>query len=134
MGLVEEIATHLDSESTRFTAGTNLFGNGKVLEPNTATWVIEYPGGAATDTFAGDLPKYEDARVAITCRSTSSATARANAHAAWVAVSKIANETLSGKSWLRAKPLQSPFLLDRDEQNRVMFQFNVACTRRTTST
>ena len=48
-------------------------------EPNTAASIIEYPGGPATDTFAGDLPKYEDARVAITCRSTSSVTARANA-------------------------------------------------------
>lgn len=134
MGLVEELATFIDAESTRFTSGTNLFGNAKPPEPNTATWIIEYPGGAAIDTLAGDLPKFEDARVAITCRSTSSVTARANAKAAWVACHKIANETLSGVSWLRARPLQSPFLLERDEQNRPVFQFNVQCLRRTTST
>lgn len=134
MGLVEELGTFLDSESTRFTLATNLSLNMLPSEPNTATSIIEYPGSAATDTFQGDLPKFEDARVAITCRSTSSATARANAKAAWVAVNRINNESLSSVSWLRAKPLQSPFLLDRDEQNRVLFQFNCQCLRRTTST
>lgn len=134
MGLVEELGVHIDSESTRFTLGTNLMLNAMVDEPNTATSVVEYGGAAADYVFAGDLPVNENARVAITCRSTSSVTARANAHAAWVAVQKITNEALSGKTWLRAVPLQSPFLLGRDAQGRVLFRFNASCMRRTTST
>ena len=132
--MVEEIATFIDSESTRFSLGTSTFINSLPDEPNRASSVIETPGAPADYVFANDLPVNENARVAITTRSTSSATARADANAAWVAVQKIANEALSGKTWLRAAPVQSPFFLKRDEQNRPMFQFNVACTRRTTST
>ena len=134
MGLVEELAAHIDSESTRFSLGGSLFLNSLPDEPNAATSIIEYPGGPSMETLAGDLPKYDNSRVAITCRSTSSVTARANAQAAWVAAYKITNESLSGTSWLRCAPLQTPFLLKRDEQNRVLFQFNCAAIRRTTST
>ena len=134
MGLVEDLGTYIDSASTRFTLGTNLYLNASPDEPATAAAIIEYPGGSPDYVFANDLPVNENARVQIACRSTSSTRARANAHAAWVAVSGIANETLSGKSWLRAKPIQSPFLLRRDEQNRVIFAFNADCVRRTTST
>lgn len=134
MGLIEEFGTYIDSASTRFTAGTNLFGNALPDEPNTATSLTEYGGGAPEYVFANDLPVNENQRVQVSCRSTSSTRARANAQAAWVAVSGIANETLSGKSWLRAKPVQSPFLLRRDEQGRVIFAFNCDVMRRTTST
>lgn len=134
MGLIEEIGVYLDSASTRFSLGVNTTLNFMVDEPHTATSIIEYSGGAPEFVFAGDLPTFENARVALTFRSTSSTKARANAHAAWVAVGSIANESLSGKSWLRATPLQSPFFLRRDEQGRSVFQFSAACVRRTTST
>ena len=111
-----------------------MFINSSPDEPATATSIVEYGGSPPDYVFGNDLPTNENARVQISCRSTSSTKARANAHAAWVAVGKIANETLSGKSWLRATPLQSPFLLRRDEQNRVIFAFNCAAMRRTTST
>ena len=84
--------------------------------------------------FSGDLPVYENQRVQMSCRALASTKARADINAAWVAVSGIANETLSGKSWLRARPLQSPFVLDRDAQGRVIFAFNIDIMRRTTST
>ncbi len=134
MGLVEELGSMLDSASTRFALGTNTFLNALPDEPGTAASLVEYGGGAPDYVFANDLPVNENARVQIACRSTSSTRARANANAAWVAVSGIANESLSGHTWLRAKPIQSPFLLRRDEQNRVIFAFNADCTRRTTST
>lgn len=134
MGLVEELGTFVDTASTRFTVGTNLFLNALPDEPGTATALIEYAGGEPEFVFAGELPVNENARVQVSCRSTSSTKARANANAAWVAVSGIANESLSGKSWLRAKPIQSPFLLKRDEQNRIVFAFNCDIARRTTST
>ena len=134
MGLVEELGTFLDTQSTRFTIGTSLFLNALPDEPNRASSITEYGGGAADDVFAGDLPINENARVAVTCRSTSSVTARADIGAAWVGLQRITNEALSGVSWLRCKPVQSPFLLRRDEQNRVLFQSNFDCVRRTTST
>ena len=134
MGLVEELGTYLDTASTRYTIGTNLFLNALPDEPATATSITEYGGGPPDYVFANDLPVNENQRVQMACRSTSSTKARANANAGWVAVSGIANESLSSHSWLRAVPVQSPFLLRRDEQGRVIFAFNFDAVRRTTST
>ena len=134
MGLIEELGTYLDAASTRFALGTNTFLNAHPDEPATASSLIEYGGGAPDYVFSGDLPLNENARVALTCRSTSSTKARADAHAGWVALQGIVNETLSAKSWLRCKAVQSPFLMGRDEQGRVEFRVNFDCMRRTTST
>lgn len=134
MGLVEELGSYIDTASTRFALGTNLYLNFLPDEPNTAAAIVETGGSEPDYVFANDLPVNENARVQISCRAASSTLARANITAAWVAVSGIANESLSGKSWLRAKPVQSPFLLRRDEQGRPIFAFNADCTRRTTST
>mgnify|MGYP001574588814 FL=1 len=134
MGLIEELAAHLDTESTRFTLGTNLALNFMPDEPNTCASMVEYGGVAPDYSFAGDLPVNENARVAVTCRSTSSATARTNIGAAWVALQRVTNETLSSHSWLRCAAAQSPFLLERDAQGRVEYRANFDCMRRTTST
>ena len=135
MGLIEELGTFLDGESTRFTLGTNLFLNTPIPdEPNAAASIVEYPGSAPDYVFANDLPSFENARVAVTCRSTSSATARTNIHTAWVALQRVTNETLSSKSWLRCSAVQSPFFLKKDEQGRPVYQANFSCQRRTTST
>ena len=131
---MEELGTFLDSASTRWTIGTNLFLNAFPDEPNRATSLVEYGGSAPVHVFSGDLPSFENPRIAVTCRSTSSVTARADAGAAWVELQRIANESLSGKSYLRCVPVQSPFLLGRDEQNRPSFRFNLDVMRRTTST
>ena len=134
MGLLEEIGAHLDSESTRFALGTNTYLGLLPDEPGTACSIIETGGSPPSYTFANDLPSFENARIAVTCRSTSSTKARANINAAWVALQKVTNETLSSKSWLRCSAVQSPFLLKRDAQNRPIYQANFSCQRRTTST
>ena len=134
MGLIEELGTYVATASTRFTLGTNAFLNNLPDEPATASSFVEYGGGPPYFTLGGSLPKYERQRVQVACRSTSSVTARANVGAAWVAVSAIANTTLSSHGWLRAEPVQSPFLMRRDEQGRVLYAFNCDCVRRTTST
>jgi len=134
MGLVEELGTELAGASTAFTVGTSLFLNQMPEEPNRVSAIVETGGTAPSYVMGKALPAYENATVQITCRSTSSAQARADAGRAWFAVSAIVNQDLSSVAWLRAVPLQSPFLLRRDEQGRVIFVFNASCTRRTTST
>ena len=135
MGLVEELGSHIATASTRFVLGTSLFLNNLPDEPNAAASIIEYGGSAPDYVFANSLPVNENQRVQIVCRSTSSQTARTNIGAAWVASQTIVNQTVgSGATWLRATPVQSPFLVTRDSQGRVLYGFNLACTRRTTST
>lgn len=133
MGLLEEIGTFLDSESTRFSLGVDLYLNYLPVEPNTAAAIFETPGGAPNYVFSGDLPAWENARVQVVCRSTSSTRARANMQDAWFQLQEVANETLSSRSWLRISAVQSPFLLNRDERGRVAFAANFDCMRRTTA-
>lgn len=117
-----------------FGLGSNLFLNALPDEPNNANSIIETGGIAPNHVFAGDRPAWENARVAVTSRSTSSTEARDDANIAWFALQEISNSTLSGVSWLRVSAVQSPFLLERDERNRAVFQANYDCVRRTTST
>ncbi len=130
---MEEVGTFLDAQSTRFSLGTNLWLNYLPNEPDTAASIIETGGNEPQYVLAGDLPAWENARIAVTCRSTSSATARANINDAFLQLPEVDNEALSGRSWLRIKPVQSPFLLERDERGRVVFQVNFDCVRRTTA-
>ena len=133
MGLVEELGTFLDSESTRFTAGTNLFGNWLPSEPGTAASITETGGLPPVHTFGSDLPKYERQRVQLLCRSSNSTTARANINDAWVQLQEITNESLSSRSWLRVSAVQSPFSLGQDDLGRHLFACNFDCLRLTTA-
>lgn len=133
MGLIEEIGAYLDSNSTRFLAGTSLFYNWLPDEPGTAASITETGGLPPQQVFGNDLPAWENQRVQVLCRSTSSTRARANANDAWVVLQQIANETLSGRSWLRVSAVQSPFSLGQDERGRMLFACNYECVRRTTA-
>lgn len=133
MGLVEELGTFLDAQSTRFTLGANLFLNRMPSEPNTAASIIETGGLPPAHVFGNDLPAWENQRVQIMCRSTSSVTARANMNDAWLQVQEIANEDLSNRGWMRCSAVQSPFSLGQDDQGRQLFASNFDCQRRTTA-
>lgn len=133
MSVLEELGGYLDAQSTRFTAGTNLFYNWLPSEPGTAASIIETGGLAPAYTFAGDLPKFENQRVQVMCRSTSSTRARANMNDAWFQLQEVANETLSSRSWLRVAAVQSPFSVGQDEQGRWLFAANFDCVRATTA-
>ena len=133
MGVLEELGAYLDAQSTRFTAGTNLFYNWLPSEPGTAASIIETGGLPPAYTFGGDLPKYENQRVQVMCRSTSSTRARGNMNDAWVQLQEIENETLSSRSWLRVSAVQSPFSLGQDDQGRWLFACNFEAVRATTA-
>lgn len=134
MGLLEEVGAHLASQSTRFVVGTNLFYNFMADEPNTATALYETGGTAPVDTFASAIAAWEQPRVQVVCRATSSTHARTNIDKAWKVFNRVANATLSGVSYLNISAVQSPFLLERDSRGRVIFACNFDVMRRTTST
>lgn len=133
MGLLEEIGTHLDTSSTRFSLGTSLF-LGILPDASTiagtAGAVIETGGSPPMHTFASTRPVWEVATVQVLCRSTSPVTARANMDDAWTILDRVANQTLSGSTYLRITALQSPFLAWRDERERTVYGANFECWRR----
>lgn len=124
MGMVEDVGAYLDSNSTRWAAGTSLFYNYLPSEPSRATSIIETGGIAPARAFGSTGPSWERARVQVACRSTSSATARADIDAAFVLLEAVDNETLTSNYFLRISAAQSPFLLERDAQGRPVFAFN----------
>lgn len=131
MGLVEELATYLDTSSTRFALGTNLFLNDLPDIPATATGIYETGGIEPTRTFRPSTKAaWENPRVQLYCRSTSSVTARANIDAAYDIFEGVIDTTLSGTTYLRVSAIQSPFLLERDQGGRVVFACNFDAMRR----
>lgn len=133
MGMIEEVATYLDSNSTRFTLGTNLFLNFQPDEPATCAALYEDLGGQPVATF-GAAHVIENPRLQLVCRSSGDLTgptiARANIDAAWGILDGVANTTLSGSTYLRVAAVQSPFLLERDARGRVSFAANFDVMRR----
>ena len=115
--------------------GVSLYLNRLPTEPDTAASLTETGGLPPVFTMgASDLPKYERATVQLLCRSTSSATARANMNVGWARLQEITNESVSSRSWLRVSALQSPFSLGTDPAGRQLFGANFVCQRATTST
>lgn len=129
--MIEELATYLDAQSTRFTFSTtgNLFVNYLPDTPATAAALLETGGLPPTRRFAG-VPAWENARVQLVCRSSSSTKARANADAAWGILEGIANTTLSGSTYLRVSAVQSVFLIDRNPAGQTEYGANFDVQRR----
>lgn len=133
MGMVEEVGAFLAASSTRFTIGTNLYLNFLPDEPATATALFETPGPGPLDTFS-KAAAIEQPRVQLVCRSSGDNTgptiARANIDVAFTTLHSVANQVLSGSTYLRIAAVQSPFLLDRDPRGRVEFAVNFEAQRR----
>lgn len=134
MGLVEDIGTYLAAQSTRFTLGTNLYLNFMPSTLATSAAIYETGGLPPSRTFAPSTsPAWENARIQVVCRSTSSTKARANVDTAWTVlegISNVALPTSTGTYYLRVASVQSPFLLMRDDAGSILFAFNCDVLRR----
>ena len=122
--MVEDLGAYLDSNSTRWAAGTSLFYNFLPDVPNRAASIVETGGSAPARAFGSTGPSWEQGRVQVVCRSTSSATARADADAAFALLEGIQNQTLTSNIFLRVSAVQSVFLLERDAKGRQVFGCN----------
>lgn len=143
MSFGDDLAAHLDSNSTKISAGTSLFLN--VLPSDTTgrcVAVFETPGLPAIEKFGGVLPAMTQPRAQIVTRSTKpsggsgvsgSSGARSLAQDMWEVCVGIANQSVNGHTYQRVAPLQDPFFLRRDEAGRAMFVFNVECMRSATT-
>lgn len=119
MTLLSDLATILSGWGLG-TPATDIFG-GRM--PNTPAVCI------SVETYAGMSPQYvaEQARpgylrpsIQVLIRDTDYANAAARADLAFDALGSVRN---SG-NYLAIRPIQSPFYLRHDENNRVLFAFN----------
>lgn len=122
MGTIEELGNRLQSEAVG-TLAVDLFLGQLPDTPDTATALLEY-GGLEPERVYNDFDaSREMPRIQVMCRSRGYTTARALIESAYRALD-FANTSLGGTWYLRCRPLQSPFFLKRDENERWVFVFN----------
>ncbi len=109
MALLLDVGTYLDSATVAtadLTLGTNLFLG---REPD----------------FGGDTaPSLENPGLQVRSRAVAYSTAQSLAVDVWTLLSKVINETLTSTKYLKISAVQSPFALDRDDQDRMIFVCN----------
>lgn len=130
MGILDDIGTHLDSTVGALTLGTNLFLSRLPDDPDTCVAVFEYSGDAPMSTMGGDgFPPIEQPRIQLLTRAAGYSTAHDLASTCWVALEQVLNETLTSTTYLRVAANQSPFPLERDTSDRVIFAQNFRVQR-----
>ncbi len=123
--LLDEVGTFLQ-DNAQGTLGTDLFLFEMPPEaPDVAVAVIE-TGGLAPEFTHSDPARqvYERPTFQVVSRDPNSETARSKAETIYRLLGSVINATLSGVSYLRIFPTQSPFRLPKDENRRAVVVCN----------
>jgi len=132
MALLEDIAAVIDSNSVTFTLGTNLFIGRLPDDPDLCCAIYQYGGEEPLKTMGGDaMPPIEEPRIQVIIRATGYATAQSTITTIWGYLEAILNENLTGDRYLRVSAVQSPFPLERDSQDRILFAQNFRVQKET---
>ena len=128
MALLTDVGTYLAAATVStadLTLGTNLFLGREPASPDTCVTLYE-PGGAAPDDPVGGntAPSLENPGLQVRSRAAAYSTAQSLAVDVWALLAKVINETLTSTTYLKISPVQSPFALDRDDQDRMIFVCN----------
>lgn len=110
------------------TVGTTIFGSLLAVIPAGAgpfTHLIEYGAETPDETHDDIGTNIDRPRIQISVHATVYTVARAHAKACHRVLSKIINEVINGTEYKRVVPLQSPFELPLDANNRSVQAFNV---------
>jgi hypothetical protein len=129
MTTLVDIATYLDSQQASLTLGTNLFLGRMPDSPDTCVVLYEYGGSAPDNTMGGGLPVLQNPSVQIAVRAVLYASAESLINLCWGTLEGIVDMSLSGTRYNRVTAIQSPFVLERDSQDRVIFVQNFNVTR-----
>ncbi len=134
MTLLLDIGNHLNSATIPtqdLTIGTNLFLGRLPDAPDTCVALFQSGGSTPDDQFGSAAPKVERPGVQVRIRAADYATAESLAAEVWGVLVLVANQTLTSTRYLRLAVEQSPFPLERDEQDRPVFVFNLEAIKET---
>lgn len=130
MPLLEDVASLLTAGSFSLVSGTtgNLALGTLPDSPVLCGSLVEYEGDALlrSQDDAGALT--EMPRVQFMWRDTDYNSGVTAVRAAWAACD-VVNTTINSTFYQRITPLQAPFTLGRDENDRWLFAFNLTITR-----
>jgi hypothetical protein len=127
MSLLSDVGTYLNAASIStqdLTLGTNLFLGRLPDSPDTCVGLIQTGGLAPTDTYGTSFPPLETQGLQTLVRAASYATGEALAVDIFKSLLSVENETLTSTLYLKIEANQSPFALERDEQERVVMSCN----------
>lgn len=126
MSLGSEVATFLASNGIGV-LGTSMF-LGKLPEtPDTAIGLFETGGAPPQSGFGVSGIQHERPSLQLRFRGAPRDTEgpRARAQTAYRLLMTVQGQTLSGTLYLWLRPAQSPFVLERDGNDRTVWTFNV---------
>lgn len=135
--LLSDIVDYLSSGSI---GTSSIFYGTMPPSPDVAVAVYETGGTASVHAFNGSAgrAKEENPRIQVVTRATADDydTARVIAHRAFKLLDGLPSRSINGVAYKWGAAVQSPFLLGRDEQNRVMIacNYDIAKELSTTST
>ena len=136
--LLGELSAFLDAQSTALTFASNLFAGHMPETTGRAMAIFETAGGPPAHMLGGGAAAFERPDVQLIARSTrpvagapASATGvRTLIDVGFRVLEGIANEALSGTTYLRVSALQSPYLLEVDSRGRQVWSQSFAVARR----
>jgi hypothetical protein len=131
------MANVLDDLATRIataisgTVGTDVFKSTMPTSPDAAVALYETGGLAPEKRFGAAGVDWERPAVQIVVRGAPGdyETARTTSQTIFENVAEIETEDLSGTRYYLSDPLQNPFALDVDEQDRPSVAFNLLLTK-----
>jgi len=129
MSTLVDLATYLDTQQVSLVLGTNLFLGRMPDTPDECVVLYEYGGSAPDNTMGAGLPVLQNPAVQIAVRAVLYASAETLINLCWITLEGITDMSLSGTRYNRVTAIQSPFLLERDSQDRVIFVQNFNVTR-----
>jgi hypothetical protein len=128
--ITEHVVQYLDDMGFG-TSAVDLFADNMPPNPHDAV-VIQTTGGFSP-TFVHDSPGVhtELPTVQVVCRSKSIVSAKAKCFAIYAALSMIRNQQVDGVFVQRMVPMQSPFPLGRDDNDRWQWVVNFMAQKET---
>jgi len=121
--LVEELGQYLQQRG-HGTLGTNLWLYQLPDTPDICVAVRSYEGMDPLASQNDAYPGIERPRLQIAVRSTDISAAMTAAWAIWRDLARITNEIVNGAFYVSVRPLQSPFIIERDGMNRWVIAAN----------
>lgn len=130
MSTLIDVANYLQAQVGSLTLGTNLFVGRMPDTPDTCVALYEYGGSAPTEVMgAPATPPLENPRIQVATRAASYASAETLARSIWTALNGVLDETLTATRYNIISAIQSPFPLERDSADRVIFVQNFDITK-----
>jgi hypothetical protein len=131
VSILSEIGTFLAAQGLGV-LGSTLFLGSMPASPDVCGAIYEYGGLAPTGGFGVVGIQYEMPAVQVVFRGTKQdyAATRTKSETAYRALAGVQPDALlSGTRYLQIRPQQAPFLMRRDDDDRVYFACNYVCEK-----